>query len=142
MELHDDWGSQISTLISPAVHREMIVPFIKKLTTALHNEGMFYEQHSCGKVDTLVPNMIEAGIDTWCGQEICDKKALVEQYGDRMKFGITYRTRDPISDEQLHSVVDNMLNEYRDKRVWMGIGGPFTDSQNAYIADRLANQPV
>ena len=63
--LHDDWGHSTGAFFSLETCREMIVPYLRRLTDFVHSEGMFFELHSCGKGQTLVPAMIEAGIPSF-----------------------------------------------------------------------------
>lgn len=88
IQLHDDWGSQRASFFSLNTAMEMIVPYIKRVVDHAHEKGVFYDQHSCGKNDKLVPAYIAAGIDSWNGQDINDKKRLYEQYSDKLIFGI------------------------------------------------------
>ena len=85
---HDDWGSQRSPFFSLRVVREMITPHIKRITDYCHKNGMFFELHSCGMIEDLVPAMIESGVDCWCGQNMNDKLKLFELYGDKIAIGI------------------------------------------------------
>lgn len=64
---HDDWGSQKSPFFSLDVCREMIVPYLKRVIDATHKNGMIFDFHSCGHIESMVPAMIEAGVDIWCG---------------------------------------------------------------------------
>lgn len=64
MMLGDDLGTQNSLMLSPKLFREMIKPrylklfsFIKQCTKA----KLFL--HSCGAIEPLIPDLIEAGID-------------------------------------------------------------------------------
>ena len=66
----------------------MIVPYLKRLTAHCHSKGIFFDLHSCGKNDLLVPAYIEAGVDSWSGQNLNDKETLYEQYGDSIILGI------------------------------------------------------
>ena len=86
---HDDWGSQRAPFFSPAVVREMLVPYMSRLTKFCHDRGLWFEQHSCGKNEQLVPCMIEAGVDMWMPQVMNDVDMLREQYGDKIVFGVT-----------------------------------------------------
>lgn len=84
VEIHDDWGSQKAPFFSYETVREMIIPHLKKFCDHVHSLGMYVQLHSCGKIDQLVPLMIEAGIDIWMGQNLNDKKTLIREYGDRI----------------------------------------------------------
>ena len=85
---HDDWGSQRAPLFSLDTCREMLVPYLRRLVDSAHRHGIFFELHSCGKIEKLVPAMIEAGVDSWRGQPLNDKERLFEEYGDRLLLGI------------------------------------------------------
>ena len=58
--IHDDWGSQKETFVSPELAEKMIVPYMRRLTDFLHSKGKFCELHSCGNNYKQVPNYIKA----------------------------------------------------------------------------------
>ncbi|ACL19938.1 hypothetical protein Dhaf_1897 [Desulfitobacterium hafniense DCB-2] len=82
--IHDDWGSQKDTFFSPATVREMIVPYMRRLTDFLHFKGRYCDLHSCGNLIKQVPNMIEAGFDSWNPQLMNDIGKIYELYGDKI----------------------------------------------------------
>ncbi|MCL1848908.1 MAG: methyltransferase [Clostridiales bacterium] len=82
--LHDDWGSQRSPFFSLATILEMIVPSLRRVVDAAHEAGMFFDMHSCGKNELIVPAYIEAGADSWGGQSMNNKAMLYEKYGDKL----------------------------------------------------------
>ena len=81
---HDDWGSQRAPFFSPNTVNEMIIPYLKRCVESVHRNGMAFELHSCGKIELLVPAMIDAGCDMWNGQPMNDKKKVLQQYGDKI----------------------------------------------------------
>lgn len=83
--LHDDWGHQHGMILSPATVKEMIVPHMKKVTDHLHSKGILAEIHSCGKVEPLIPAMIDAGFSLLENQSILDFDDVVPRYGDKIK---------------------------------------------------------
>jgi hypothetical protein len=85
---HDDWGSQRAPFFSLDTCREMIVPYIKRVAESTHKYGMYMDLHSCGKIEKLVPAMIESGIDIWYGQPMNDFDLLYENYAEEIIFGI------------------------------------------------------
>ena len=84
LSFHDDWGGQHAPIFSLATVREMIVPHIKKIADYCRSRSVFFDMHSCGKIESLIPALIEAGCDSWSGQNINDKKKLNEQYGSKI----------------------------------------------------------
>ena len=84
VELHDDWGSQMAPFMAPSIIEEMVVPSLKRVADRVHEHGMWFQQHSCGRIERLVPLMIEAGVDMWMGQDINDKAQCIKDYGDKI----------------------------------------------------------
>ena len=93
--VHDDWGSQRETFFSPAVAAEMIVPYMRKVTDFLHSKGKCCELHSCGQLFKQVPNMIDAGWDSWGGQAMNDTQKIYDLYGDKIMIGVIPDLFDP-----------------------------------------------
>ena len=117
---HDDWGSQRASLFSLNTCREMIVPYLKRIVASAHKHGMYFELHSCGKNDMLVPAMIEAGVDMWNGQLMNDKHALCLKYGDKLSFGIEPEVLEPTaSDEVAWEAAKRFVDEYADRHVYL-----------------------
>lgn len=83
---HDDWGTQTGMFFSPATWRELIKPQIQKAVDKCHELGVFYEHHSCGKIEQIVPDFVEMGIDSWQGQEINDIPALKKLTGGKLEY--------------------------------------------------------
>ena len=59
----DDWGTQISTFISPQVFKELILPPMMRLAKRVHELGLYWDCHSCGKCEALVPYMVDMGFN-------------------------------------------------------------------------------
>ena len=81
---HDDWGAQDGPFFNERIVREMLVPYMRRVTDHIHSLGYTCDLHSCGKIERLVPCIIEAGWDSWDGMAINDYHALYEQYGDQL----------------------------------------------------------
>jgi len=85
---HDDWGTQISTFISPEMFREFIKPAYMKIYGYYKSHGVeLIVHHSDSYAATLVPDMIDMGIDIWQGvMRSNDIGALIKQYGGQISF--------------------------------------------------------
>ena len=123
VEVHDDWGNQRSLMFSVDTHREMVMPYMQRIADAAHAEGVFIEQHSCGKIEALIPNLIESRVDTWRGQSsVIDKKWCVDNYGDQFRFGVEIRPAEDIKPEDVMPYAKAILDEYHGKDVWIVLG--------------------
>ena len=137
-ELHDDWGSQRSPFFSLDTHSEMILPYIKKVVDGAHKEGCFIEMHSCGNVEPLMPNFVDAGLDSWRGQaSAVNKPRIVRNWGDRFKFGVELRPEAGASDEEVAALVRDFKAQYAGKNVWVMMSVFMTPEHRALVEKAL-----
>ncbi len=59
----EDWGTQNGTLIGPDLWREEFFPRFERLCATAHALNVKVFMHSCGRIEAIVPGLIEAGID-------------------------------------------------------------------------------
>lgn len=85
---HDDWGSQISSFLSPDMFGEFIAPAYKKIYGFWKANGVeLIVHHSDSYAANLVPHMIDCGIDIWQGvMSTNDVPALIKKYGGKISF--------------------------------------------------------
>ncbi|MFI4912662.1 MAG: uroporphyrinogen decarboxylase family protein [Sedimentisphaeraceae bacterium JB056] len=63
--LHEDWGTQSQTLLSPELWQEEFFPRFEKLCRLSHDKNLKVFMHSCGKIEKIMPGLIKAGIDVF-----------------------------------------------------------------------------
>jgi len=61
----DDWGTQYSTLLAVPVWREFFKERYRRLCDAIHDAGMHAILHSDGKINDLLPDLVEVGFDAF-----------------------------------------------------------------------------
>jgi len=85
---HDDWGTQKSTFMSPATFEEFFLPAYKKIYSTFKENGCeLVVHHSDSYAATLVPYMIDMGIDIWQGVMVSnDVPKLIKEYGPQITF--------------------------------------------------------
>jgi hypothetical protein len=86
--IHDDWGAQDGPFFNERVVREMLVPYMRKVNDHIHSLGYITNLHSCGKVEKLLPCMIDAGWDAWDGMAINDYHLLFDQYAGQILMNV------------------------------------------------------
>jgi uroporphyrinogen decarboxylase len=59
----NDFGSQLDLLISPACFDQFIMPYFVRFTEQAHRHGLKVMLHSCGSIDRVIPQLIEAGVE-------------------------------------------------------------------------------
>ena len=85
---HDDWGSQISTFLSPAMFEEFFLESYKRIYSCFKSNGVeVIVHHSDSYAETLVPDMIEMGIDIWQGVMSTNHiSEMIQKYGGKITF--------------------------------------------------------
>jgi hypothetical protein len=85
---HDDWGSEKSTFMSPDMFAEFFVEPYKQIYSFAKSKGVeLIIHHADSYAATLVPYMIEMGIDVWQGCMASNNlPELVKKYGDKITF--------------------------------------------------------
>lgn len=85
---HDDWGTQISSFISPDMFKEFFLPAYKKVYSYFKSNGVeLIVHHSDSYAANLVPFMIEMGIDIWQGAMSNNNiPELIRKYGKQISF--------------------------------------------------------
>ncbi|WP_434796679.1 uroporphyrinogen decarboxylase family protein [Terrisporobacter vanillatitrophus] len=83
---HDDWGTQKSTFMSRDMFREFFLDSYKKIYKYYKDHGVeVIVHHSDCYCETLVPEMIEMGIDIWQGAMSTNNiPKIIEEYGNKI----------------------------------------------------------
>ncbi len=87
--IYGDMGYRNATLFSPAIYRELLQPQHTRLCRFLHDNGKYAILHSCGKVEAILPYIIEAGFDALQPIEAktgMDVRVFKETYGNKITF--------------------------------------------------------
>ncbi len=85
---HDDWGTERSTFLRPEMFAEFFLEPYKQIYGYYKSHGVQIAiHHSDSYAATLVPYMIEMGIDIWQGcMESNNVPALIEKYAGKITF--------------------------------------------------------
>jgi len=88
MMFGDDWGSQAGLQMSPKLWREFIKPRIAKMYGYVRARGKFVFIHSCGKVDSVFPDLIECGLNVFnpFQPEVMDVYEIKDKFGRELSF--------------------------------------------------------
>ena len=87
--LIEDMGGTHTTLFSPIIFDELMLPCHKRLGEFLHANGMYFMMHSCGYIEPFIPRLVEAGLDVLqaiqanTGMHV---KELKPKFGDKLTF--------------------------------------------------------
>ncbi|MFW5872662.1 MAG: uroporphyrinogen decarboxylase family protein [bacterium] len=84
----DDMGTNLDTLVGPGEFRQLYLPRYKKTIDELHNRGMHFIHHCCGKVNKFMDMFVEAGTDVLQLDQptLMGIDFLSENYGGKICF--------------------------------------------------------
>jgi uroporphyrinogen decarboxylase len=85
-----DLGSQHGPLISLAMFRQFVAPYLKEMIERIHGLGGRAMFHSCGMMRPFIPDLIELGVDVLdpiqpTGPEM-RPEGLKRDFGDQLSF--------------------------------------------------------
>lgn len=63
LEFTDDWGTENAAFINKELFDEFFAPRYKKIFDACHEVGWDVWMHSCGKINELIPSLIDCGVN-------------------------------------------------------------------------------
>jgi uroporphyrinogen decarboxylase len=84
---NEDLGFKGRPFMSQAMYRELIMPFHRRTYDYCHSHNLPIVMHSCGFVEPLISDLIEAGIDCLQTMEVkagMDTLRIFKNYGDRI----------------------------------------------------------
>ena len=84
----DDWAGQQGLLFGKDLWIEFIKPPLKRMTDVAREEGLYVAQHCCGKVDELIPEMIDVGIHLFdpFQPDVMDVYEIFEKFYGKIAF--------------------------------------------------------
>ena len=121
----DDWGDQRGVIIGPKRWRQFLKPRWAQIYARVHQHGKVVMHHSCGSVASIMPDIIEIGVDVL--ESVQPEAAGMNPYELKKKFGdkITFwgclgsQSTIPFSSpEQLRAEIHRLRTE-------MGRGGGY-----------------
>ncbi len=124
----DDWGSQRSLLISPAMWRELFKPVYKELFEMVKAKGKYIFFHSDGNIMSLYPEFIEMGVAAVNSQLWC---MGVENVAEKFAGKITFWGEISRQDILPHGTPEDIRNaaEKMKKHLFVNGGGLIGQSE-------------
>ena len=82
-----DWASAAGPVFSPRMFRQFVFPRLKQITDLCHRYGAVYVKHTDGNVNSLMDDLVAAGVDAFQAIEPragMDLARLKRDYGSRL----------------------------------------------------------
>jgi len=122
----DDMGYKTSTIVSPVVLKEMVLPWHKKFAELAHRYNKMYWLHCCGNVSALMDDFInDVKIDAFHSFQdvIIPVGEFMKKYPEVAALGgIDVNNLGRMEDEELRRYVRDTLNQCMPGRYALGSG--------------------
>lgn len=83
----DDLGTQLGTILSPAMFREFVLPRLKAAWEPYNKAGLPIIMHSCGCLTPFIPDLLNIGLKVLEPVQPCmDLKHLKKEFGKDLVF--------------------------------------------------------
>lgn len=86
LNMMDDWGSQQNLLISPALWEEYFMPMYRDYINIAHKYGKKIFMHSDGHILSIIPKLIDLGLDAINSQIFCMGVENLAQFKGKITF--------------------------------------------------------
>ena len=88
MIFSDDWGTQQNLIINPEMWRKFFKSRYKSIFDAIHQVGWHAWMHSCGRINDIIGDLIEIGVDTLNIQQ--PRVLGIEEIGQKFRGQICF----------------------------------------------------
>jgi uroporphyrinogen decarboxylase len=120
-----DYGTQRALLMSVAMFREFIAPYLKRLIDVVHRAGVKFMAHSCGAIRPLIPDLIALGADVLDPIQVAaqgmEPAALKRDFGSRLAFHGAICTQRTLPFDTPREVADAVVHRV----ATLGAGGGY-----------------
>lgn len=90
---HDDLGTANGAMISQQMYEELLKPAHCRIRSFIRSHGCVHTHHSCGKMETLLGELVDVGIDMINPlQPINDWETIAATYGGRIAYNVGAET--------------------------------------------------
>jgi hypothetical protein len=86
----DDWGTQQGLIVSPELWRAFFKPRYRRIFEAMHRVGWHTWMHSDGKINAILDDLIEVGVDSINLQQ--PRVMGIEEVGQRFRGRICFES--------------------------------------------------
>jgi len=122
---YDDMGYTRAPFFSPAMYREFIFPYHKRVGDFCHDHGLPFILHACGAIRPFLPDLVAAGVDMLhpleakAGQHVAEFAAAVRAMGREIAFAGNMDIRAFMSNDPdvLEREIVPKMRTIREKRI-------------------------
>jgi hypothetical protein len=132
----DDTATAQNPFISPATYRNLIKPFMFKVTQIARDRGLPIMMHNCGRCEDSIPDWVDFGVCAWNPAQVMnDLPGIKKKYGNKMVLTGCWDSSGPAgypgaSEDLIRQTVRGIIDKYASGGgfiFWGSTYGPPTD---------------
>lgn len=145
-DFHDDMGHQKNSFFSPQVYRDLLKDHYIRLTKHCKEKGVHLMWHSCGYIENLIPEAVDAGIEHWSScQAINNIGKIASEFGDRLTilggFDCAEYKVEGMTTEKLTELVGERIDQICPGGAVMPFGLSVIPGLSKAVNDAIAARP-
>ena len=118
----EDWGLQSRLQVRIKTFKEFFKPRYKRIIDTVHERGMHFIWHSCGDIMTLIPEMIDLGVDVVQIDQprLLGHQKLIDLLGGKMcmwnTVDIQWSNQAHITNQDIVTEIEDMIAIYNSEK--------------------------
>lgn len=110
---HDDYAHQSGAFFSQEKWKDLFEAPMRRYVDHCKKKGILYQHHSCGKVESLIPCLIDIGVEHWdpC-QRMNNNKKILQEYGSNFTLWggdlLDYENRN-FTEEEMRDILEKEI---------------------------------
>ncbi|MGI6216745.1 MAG: uroporphyrinogen decarboxylase family protein [Coriobacteriales bacterium] len=141
--VHDDLGSAKGPFFSLDMYRELLKPAHMKIGETIDKYDVIHMHHSCGYMQTFIPDLLETGVDGFHPVQSCNNRAEVAKtYSDQACFWISIDAAldGDNSEEAVRNEVRSVIDTFGPYKNFVigSIPNKYNERQRNWVADEVA----
>jgi hypothetical protein len=140
VHFQDDWGNQKDLFFDPVFWRQHIKPHVQRVIDAAHRLDIYFDMHSCGRIDRIADEIVAMGVDVLDPvQPVNDMAGWISRFGRNVIFMGALNAQEVIdlpsaSDEDIRREVEAKIDLFAKTGYYI----PFAVSLSPRVNDALA----
>lgn len=136
----DDFAGQDGLMISPEIFKKYFLPLYKKLIENNKKYDLIFNWHCCGSVHSILPHMIDAGIDIFDVVQTSAKDMEIENVYRLYGKDVCIHGGIDVQDLLIKGTTEDVKNEVKKiKELWGNGGGIILAPSHEILPDTPIN---
>jgi hypothetical protein len=138
----DDTATAQNPFISPECYRDLIKPFMLKITKKAVDRGMPIMMHCCGRCEDLIDDWVDFGVNSWNPAQVMnDLGGIKKKYGNNMVLMGCWDSSGPAgyagaSEELVRQTVRDTIDRHSAGGGFIFLGSTYGPDGDVELANR------